>query len=90
MQVMECILLSVTPTANLYIAALQQEVRQVCRDERLPDMIADCESELQENKRYFEEHLSSFHCSYPSFPLTVIYTVCFLELTELLKCTRDF
>ncbi|KAI8576739.1 hypothetical protein K450DRAFT_178854 [Umbelopsis ramanniana AG] len=29
---------------------LEEQIRQVCNDERLPDMIADCEAEIQENK----------------------------------------
>lgn len=34
------------------IAVLEVQIRQVCNNERLPDMIADCEAEIQENKRY--------------------------------------
>ncbi|CAO3695317.1 unnamed protein product [Umbelopsis ramanniana] len=29
---------------------LEEQIRQVCNNERLPDMIADCEAEIQENK----------------------------------------
>ena len=35
-----------------WVAVLEEQIRQVCNNERLPDMIADCEAEIQENKRY--------------------------------------
>lgn len=35
---------------------LDHQIKDVCKDERLPELLADCESELEETKRYIKCH----------------------------------